>query len=251
MKRICLGAVVCFVFAVGVSGAAARKWTDTTGKFNVEAEFVEVQNGKVRLKKPDGKIVVVPLEKLSAADQAFVKSRPSSKSAGAASSKPGAAAKILTGKTAPIQAFEGGQTSDGVFTGPQVLALVAVQLKAPATIWIESPDKQKALETTLKFSDADATALRGSVQAAKPFLMVATENEVWICLGNVSLSKTTVGKSLASAIQSMGLSVPCKVNLSITETGARCLVCRPSSPLARMKSAASASKNPANGSSRP
>jgi len=47
-----------------------RTWTDTTGKFKIEAELVRVADGKVELKKPDGTVVNVPLDKLSAADQA-------------------------------------------------------------------------------------------------------------------------------------------------------------------------------------
>ena len=40
----------------------------------VEAEFVGVKDGVVRLRKPDGKIATVPLDKLSPQDQEFVNS---------------------------------------------------------------------------------------------------------------------------------------------------------------------------------
>ncbi len=52
-----------------------RTWTDSTGKFRVEAEFVELKDGKVQLRKQDGKVIDVPLERLSAADQEYIKSR--------------------------------------------------------------------------------------------------------------------------------------------------------------------------------
>ena len=42
---------------------------DSTGKFKVEAAFDGMVGGKVQLKKRDGSTVLVPLEKLSAADQ--------------------------------------------------------------------------------------------------------------------------------------------------------------------------------------
>jgi hypothetical protein len=51
-----------------------RTWTDTTGSFSVVAKFLAVVDGKVKLQKADGKESLVPLAKLSAADQAFVKS---------------------------------------------------------------------------------------------------------------------------------------------------------------------------------
>ncbi len=50
-----------------------RQWTDSTGKYKTEAVLIEFKNGKVRLKKKDGKFVVLPLSRLSAEDQAFLK----------------------------------------------------------------------------------------------------------------------------------------------------------------------------------
>lgn len=58
-----------------VDNPTPRKWTDSSGKYTVEAEFVEFKDGKVRLRKPDAKVVAVPIEKLSQADQAFVEAR--------------------------------------------------------------------------------------------------------------------------------------------------------------------------------
>ena len=49
-----------------------RKWTDITGKFSVEAELVDVGDGKVRLKKENGKVVSIPIERLSLSDRSFV-----------------------------------------------------------------------------------------------------------------------------------------------------------------------------------
>jgi len=63
------------IVAFCVSTASARKWADSTGKYAVEAEFLEVQDGKVRLKKDNGSIIAVPIDKLSQADQEFVKSQ--------------------------------------------------------------------------------------------------------------------------------------------------------------------------------
>jgi mono/diheme cytochrome c family protein len=52
----------------------AREWTDASGTFKLEAEFVAHSDGKVILKKPDGKFVTIPLAKLSAADQKHIQS---------------------------------------------------------------------------------------------------------------------------------------------------------------------------------
>ena len=45
-----------------------RVWTDVTGKFKTEASYIRVHDGKVELKKVDGSIAKVPLNKLSAGD---------------------------------------------------------------------------------------------------------------------------------------------------------------------------------------
>ncbi len=50
-----------------------RKWTDSSGKYTVEADFVDFKDGKVQLRKHDGKTVTVPIEKLSQADRSYVR----------------------------------------------------------------------------------------------------------------------------------------------------------------------------------
>lgn len=59
----------------GTTAAAqgvVRTWSDASGKFRVEAQFVELADGKVRLQRTDGQVISVPLDRLSPADQAFV-----------------------------------------------------------------------------------------------------------------------------------------------------------------------------------
>ena len=46
-----------------------RTWTDDTGKFTVEASFDGLEDGEVKLLKPDGKTTRIPLDKLSPADR--------------------------------------------------------------------------------------------------------------------------------------------------------------------------------------
>jgi hypothetical protein len=52
-----------------------RTWTDLSGQFKVEAEFKGMANGVVRLKKRDGSIKKIPLEKLSKEDQDWIRER--------------------------------------------------------------------------------------------------------------------------------------------------------------------------------
>jgi formylglycine-generating enzyme required for sulfatase activity len=52
---------------------ATRTWTDSTGKHRMEATLLDFDGKVVRLKRPDGKIVTVPLEKLSETDRKHVR----------------------------------------------------------------------------------------------------------------------------------------------------------------------------------
>ena len=64
--------LIMAVFVLTV--ALARKWIDSTGEYTVEAEFVDFKDGKIQLRKANGNVVAVPIEKLSESDRAFVKS---------------------------------------------------------------------------------------------------------------------------------------------------------------------------------
>ncbi len=74
MKRYLWWMVPMSFLLVTGSAAWARKWSDNTGKFSVEAEFVAVEDGKVRLKKANDKIITVPIARLSGADRRYLAS---------------------------------------------------------------------------------------------------------------------------------------------------------------------------------
>jgi actin cytoskeleton-regulatory complex protein SLA1 len=56
--------------------ANIRTWTDKTGSFKVEAEFITVSDGKVQLHKVNGVRIGVPVEKMSVKDMDFIRSLP-------------------------------------------------------------------------------------------------------------------------------------------------------------------------------
>jgi hypothetical protein len=55
-----------------VASTSTHTWSDATGKFRVEAVYLGVADGKVLLKRTDGKELAVPLEKLSEPDRQHV-----------------------------------------------------------------------------------------------------------------------------------------------------------------------------------
>jgi len=57
----------------GVERLEYRIWTDATSKYKTVAALVDVADGNARLKKRDGRVVAVPLERLSPVDREYVK----------------------------------------------------------------------------------------------------------------------------------------------------------------------------------
>lgn len=78
-RKVAVTAVLSFAagFATGgrasFAAEAVRTWTDSTGTFSVRAKIVGFENGTVRLTKEDGSNVSLPVSRLSAADQAYVR----------------------------------------------------------------------------------------------------------------------------------------------------------------------------------
>ncbi len=52
-----------------------RTWSDATGTYRLEARLVSVQDNLVRLCNAEGKFFRIAMQKLSAADQQFVRTQ--------------------------------------------------------------------------------------------------------------------------------------------------------------------------------
>lgn len=65
---------------VDATQALGRVWTDSTGRYSLDAELVAFNDSTVVLKRADHELVAVPIEKLSAPDRGFLKSQDAGKS---------------------------------------------------------------------------------------------------------------------------------------------------------------------------
>lgn len=76
--------------------AELRTWTDSTGKYKTEAEFVSLSDGHVTLRKANGKEVKLRLERLSADDQTLARelSQASDSAPSDSTSRPSPAAAV-------------------------------------------------------------------------------------------------------------------------------------------------------------
>ncbi|MGE3779793.1 MAG: c-type cytochrome domain-containing protein, partial [Pirellulaceae bacterium] len=82
--------------SIWLAPVLAREWTDSTGKFRVQADLVAVRGENVILEREDGKILTIPIERLSVADREFLKSPPApAPEAPTPASRPAAAAPAV------------------------------------------------------------------------------------------------------------------------------------------------------------
>jgi hypothetical protein len=66
---VCCGSNI--EMANGQETKRLRTWTDVTGEFRIEAEFVRIRGDEVVLRRADKKEMTLPLAKLSPADREY------------------------------------------------------------------------------------------------------------------------------------------------------------------------------------
>ncbi|MCB9873596.1 MAG: PQQ-binding-like beta-propeller repeat protein, partial [Planctomycetaceae bacterium] len=71
-SSLTLATVACLI-TVATAQDKLRTWTDVTGQHKSRAAFVALEDDQVTLRREDGKTVKIPLDRLSAADQAFAR----------------------------------------------------------------------------------------------------------------------------------------------------------------------------------
>jgi hypothetical protein len=69
-----LGVVTGWFAACLTAGADARTWTDTTGRYTLDADLVAFNDKSVVLQRADHELVAVPIGKLSSGDREYLKS---------------------------------------------------------------------------------------------------------------------------------------------------------------------------------
>ncbi len=69
----CLAFLLLTLFGPTAVAGEVRTWTSSGGRHKIEAEMVSLEGHTVTLKRSDGKILKVPLDKLSEADQEYAR----------------------------------------------------------------------------------------------------------------------------------------------------------------------------------
>jgi hypothetical protein len=120
--RTLIGAVAVCAALGWMVACEAREWADKSGTYKVEAELVEVRDGKVLLRKQDGKVISVPLDRLSDRDRQFVSEH----------SAPAPGGKLTLGTTTvTIKHHQSGSMSMGAFGHMQYSVTYALERQVP------------------------------------------------------------------------------------------------------------------------
>ena len=152
------------MFALVATGRTGelRTWTSKTGTYSAEAEMVELKgDGNVSLKRKDGRVIDVPLDRLSTADQEYVRQQSGLKDAaggGAASAGP-----AKTPEQIESEALDCHTAKEAVLIYKFYLAqsnLTALQRAAAETqlkVWEQKvkDDQVRLGKTWMKKSEAD------------------------------------------------------------------------------------------------
>lgn len=76
-----LGAIASLVVAHMTACAEARLWTDSTGRYTIDANLVAFNQVSVVLQRADHELVAVPIDKLSNQDREYLQSKDASQTA--------------------------------------------------------------------------------------------------------------------------------------------------------------------------
>lgn len=71
---VCKRLLVVLILLSAATSAPARTWTDSTGKYSLDADLIAFNERDVVLQKADHQLISVPLDKLSDADRQFLES---------------------------------------------------------------------------------------------------------------------------------------------------------------------------------
>ena len=179
--------ILVLAAALGTADAPTRKWTDAAGRFSVEAEMVDLQNGAVHLKRTDGKIISVPLKELSLADQEFVRQ--------------------ATGSSSRT-------TQDEAAADKGIIRLPLYPHVFQRTVWIDAMDSGGTARATVSLGDGS----RPSGPLASSAIPPLTEG-YYLGLVGLPASPDPIVKLAKGAFAAEGLRVGCVEVVTVHEGG--------------------------------
>ena len=195
--------------------ASAEQWSDATGKFQIDAEYVRVEGKSVLLRKPDGSTLTVPISRLSEASRAQAKKLYAMSKAGGATALAPTKPAMSGSSTKKMSDYRPPGTYDAV-AAPAVPTLAAMpafpsqpSLEEQVTFvrqqvmaghlevfWYALPDEMRAAIDSQEFRDVLRPQIKEYEAKSKPMEGLVTK------LLNVLTTKKeyVLGTSMLAAI---------------------------------------------------
>ena len=120
VPRFIFFAGLCLVIATVARADELRTWTDSTGRFDLQAKFISVEDGVVNLVRENGEKTAIALDKLSKADQEYVANLKAESPFKAADDSP-----FMSVQPKPQPSREGPRNVTVDWSGSQIIALDA------------------------------------------------------------------------------------------------------------------------------
>jgi hypothetical protein len=166
--RVHYAILAALALVAGAAEAATRTWTSANGKFTIEAEMVTVKDEKVQLRKANGDLIEVPLDKLSEADRQYANTSCAREDDGKTAAPSAAAADEAATCTLELKRLGASKGAVGAPAGDSF-----ARWCSPQTFFMDVGGRGR-------FSGGDADAFRQVVKreprsyvAARPFRGVA------------------------------------------------------------------------------
>ncbi len=174
----------------GQALAQVRTWKDSSGKFSVEAEYVSAKAGKVRLRRDeDGKVITIPLERLSDDDRAFVEEQLDGTAAAKTEAAAKSIAKIASDFYADLRTKERAAARDALTAAGQELFKKG---KSPLAELPAPDDNAKAIRVGKTKVEGDmaevAVQVRINGEIQRTILRLRQEEEQWRVLAVSAVS---------------------------------------------------------------
>lgn len=179
--------LLIILLSAAIAADDFRNWTDSTGKFTVDAKFVQLNGVKVVLEKRDGSRIQIDLHKLKQSDRITAMDQESKRGREDAKKWTEQAMKDMESKGFPMMgnsAFKPGSRKELPTTSPvdwsqvKKINITNGQWKAPAITAVESQAPLRARAVTIKNQRLPdrATGVAIASQANVGVCIVATDN---------------------------------------------------------------------------
>ena len=168
--------------------AESREWVDATGKFKIQGKLISNENGSVEIEKSDGRVIKLPIAKLSSKDQAYLKESEAEKSSDnpfAGGEMRGASKRGASGGSRGARGSAAGITGVPASTTAITPAATAREIVLRARSWSYEPTPAPAATPSSRTISFNTTLTKHSFHNRSPGAHVSLDKKTYAtAIGN-------------------------------------------------------------------